>query len=152
RFIETVHQRGYRFLPAVTAQPVVSIQYSVGSRQEAKQKAKIEFCPLTPYTQHPAPTLVKRDAELAQLHSWLDKAIRGERQVVFVTGEPGIGKTTVVEAFLQRLAFPEQEENQQKKRAAQSPTPSPQHPAPVPWLGRGQCIEQYRAGKAYMPI
>ncbi len=28
----------------------------------------------------------------------------GERQVVFVTGEPGIGKTTLVEAFLAQAA------------------------------------------------
>jgi putative protein kinase ArgK-like GTPase of G3E family len=26
--------------------------------------------------------------------------LNGERQIVFVTGEPGIGKTTLVEAFL----------------------------------------------------
>ena len=32
------------------------------------------------------------------------KALRGERQIVFVTGEPGIGKTTLVETFLQSLA------------------------------------------------
>jgi Cdc6-like AAA superfamily ATPase len=44
--------------------------------------------------------LVGREAELAQLRRWLEKALQGERQVVFVTGEPGIGKTTVVEAFL----------------------------------------------------
>ena len=75
-----------------------------------------------------------REAELAQLHGWLDKALRGERQLVFVTGEAGIGKTTLVDAFLQTLV------------------PSPQHPTPSSWLGRGQCIEQYGAGEAYMPI
>ena len=57
-----------------------------------------------------------REAELAQLHGWLDKALSGERQIVFVTGEPGIGKTTVVEAFLDQLAADGQI-----------------------WLGRGQC-------------
>jgi len=46
---------------------------------------------------------VGRETELAQLHQWLDKALQGERQVVFVTGEPGIGKTTLVDAFLQSL-------------------------------------------------
>ena len=39
-----------------------------------------------------------------QLHHWLAKALDGERQIVFVTGEPGIGKTTLIEAFLQSLA------------------------------------------------
>ena len=54
-------------------------------------------------TQHPTSPLVRRESELSQLHSWLDKALRGERQLVFVTGEPGIGKTTLVDAFLQTL-------------------------------------------------
>ena len=44
-----------------------------------------------------------RDAELTQLHELFDKALNGERHLVFVTGEPGIGKTTLVEAFLQTL-------------------------------------------------
>jgi predicted ATPase len=47
--------------------------------------------------------LVGRERELAQLHSWFDKALSGERQLVFVTGEAGIGKTTLVDAFLQSL-------------------------------------------------
>jgi Cdc6-like AAA superfamily ATPase len=53
-----------------------------------------------PNPQHPAPYLVGRETELAQLHRWLEKALNGERQVVFIAGEPGIGKTTLVEAFL----------------------------------------------------
>ena len=36
----------------------------------------------------------------SQLRTGLDAAWRGVRQIVFVTGEPGIGKTGVVEAFL----------------------------------------------------
>src|SRR5262245_58955818 len=47
--------------------------------------------------------MVGRDAELRQLHCWLEKAASGTRQVVFVTGESGIGKTTVVDIFLQSL-------------------------------------------------
>ena len=51
------------------------------------------------------------------------------RQLVFVTGEAGIGKTTVVDAFLAQVG------------AAQ----------PV-WIGRGQCIEHYGGGEAYLPL
>jgi tetratricopeptide (TPR) repeat protein len=47
---------------------------------------------------------VGREAELRQLHGWFEKARQGQRQVVFITGEPGIGKTTVVEAFLAQVA------------------------------------------------
>ena len=73
--------------------------------------------------------MVGRDVELAQLHGCLERALTGERQVVFVTWEPGIGKTTVVDAFLHQAA-------------ARGGT----------WLGRGQCIEHYGAGEAYLPL
>ncbi len=73
--------------------------------------------------------LVGRELELAQLHQWLEKALSGERQLVFVTGEPGIGKTALVETFLARMA-------------AEGET----------WIGRGQCIEHYGAGEAYLPL
>src|SRR5262249_53024539 len=56
-------------------------------------------------------------------------ARRGARQVGFITGEAGIGKTTVVDAFGAQVA---QE--------------------PELWLARGQCIESYGAGEAYLPI
>jgi predicted ATPase len=72
---------------------------------------------------------VGRELELAQLHGWLERALSGERQVVFVAGEPGIGKTTLVEAFL--------------ARAAET------HDL---WIGRGQCLEHYGAGEAYLPV
>src|SRR5207244_1436995 len=70
-----------------------------------------------------------REAELAFLHQRLDRAMAGERQVVFVTGEAGIGKSTLVTAFLQHIAGD----------------------ADV-WVGRGQCIEHYGAGEAYLPV
>jgi transcriptional regulator of acetoin/glycerol metabolism len=88
RFIETVHRRGYRFLPTVTTQPVPSAKLKVQSAQSPP-----------PGAQHPAPILVGRGTELAQLHRWFDKAMNGKRQIVFVTGEPGIGKTTLIDAF-----------------------------------------------------
>src|SRR5262249_7591645 len=94
RFIETVHRRGFRFIaPLSTAPPMQNAKLKV---QNVKRKP-------APSTQHPAPILVGREAELRQMHGWLEKALGGERQVIFVTGEPGIGKTAVVEAFLQSL-------------------------------------------------
>jgi GTP-binding protein EngB required for normal cell division len=41
---------------------------------------------------------------LAGLDSALAQALRGQRQVVFVTGKAGIGKTTLVDVFHQRAA------------------------------------------------
>jgi DNA-binding winged helix-turn-helix (wHTH) protein len=83
RFIETAPRRGYRFIvPVTTTLPVLSLKSRV------------------PNTLHPASGFVGRELELAQLHGWLERALLGEHQVVFMTGEPGIGKTTLVEAFL----------------------------------------------------
>jgi predicted ATPase len=59
----------------------------------------------------------------------LEKALNGERQVVFVTGEPGIGKTALVDTFLAQVG-------------AQGNL----------WIGRGQCIDHYGAGEAYLPV
>jgi class 3 adenylate cyclase/tetratricopeptide (TPR) repeat protein len=104
--------------------------------------------PPIPDARSPIPLLVGRDIELAQLHGWLEKALHGERQVVFVTGEPGIGKTTLVEAFLAKL-----EASGWGLETGPSPQASSLQPqVPRLWLGRGQCIEQYGAGEAYMPI
>ncbi len=98
RYIETVHRRGFRFIApvAASAAPVSSFKFQVSGTKTRNQKLETS-------NQKLETLLVGRAPELAQLHGWLEKALRGERQVVFVTGEPGIGKTTLVEAFLQRL-------------------------------------------------
>ncbi len=120
RYIETVHRRGYHFLaPVTTAPPVSSSRFQVPS-------SDVLYAPRSTLS---APRLVGRETELAQLHKWLERALRGQRQIVFVTGEPGIGKTTLVEAFLQKAAG-----NGEL------------------CIGRGQCIEHYGAGEPYLPV
>src|SRR5262249_27845686 len=77
RYIETVGREGYRFIaPLNTTQPVSSAKFHVSSLD----------------TQHSGPgaqhsMLVGRDTELAQLQTLLEKALHGERQLVFVAGE-----------------------------------------------------------------
>ncbi|MGE0338046.1 MAG: AAA family ATPase, partial [Gammaproteobacteria bacterium] len=115
RFIETVHGRGYRFIAEVTSLPRAPRPLTAPARAAAPGEAMP----------------VGRDAEIAALESRLARARTGTRQIVFVTGEPGIGKTTVLEAFGRKLA---------------DQTPS------APWCVKGQCIEQYGAGEAYLPI
>jgi predicted ATPase len=39
--------------------------------------------------------MVGRATELAQLNDWFEQARSGTRRVIFVSGEPGIGKTTL---------------------------------------------------------
>ena len=73
--------------------------------------------------------VVGRQAELAQLHTGWRRVLHGTRQTFFITGEAGIGKTTLVEAFLAQLT-----------------------PATPCWVGHGQCIEHYGVGEAYLPL
>src|SRR6185437_7433567 len=70
-----------------------------------------------------------RDAELTKLLEWLEHVSRGERETVFVTGEAGIGKTTLVEAFLE-----------QARQVAGA------------LVVRGQCLEHFGSGEAYLPV
>ena len=124
-FIETVPRRGYRFIaPVAAASPVQSLKSKV---QGPKSRLRTSAASLR--SQASSLSLVGREAELARLQDCFEKARRGERQVVFVSGEVGIGKTAVVEAFLARAT-------------------DSQHL----WVGRGQCLEHYGAGEAYMPV
>lgn len=129
RFIETVPTRGYRFIAKVVRREEGAGCWGRGAGEEEIQKSKGETPNAKIEIPSSTPALVGRDAELAQLHGWLDKAQRGERQVVFVTGDPGIGKTTLVNAFLADVAA-----------------------LPQILIGYGQCIENYGAGEAYLPI
>jgi predicted ATPase len=47
-------------------------------------------------------TFVARQAQLAQLRTWLDRALAGHGQVAFVVGEAGAGKTTLIAEFASR--------------------------------------------------
>jgi predicted ATPase/DNA-binding winged helix-turn-helix (wHTH) protein len=82
RFIRTFPKRGYQFVAPVTDDglPIAMEDASAAS---------------TP--------LVGRGAALHDLDRYLSKVLSGRRQVVFVVGEPGIGKTSLVDAF-QRAA------------------------------------------------
>jgi DNA-binding winged helix-turn-helix (wHTH) protein/predicted ATPase len=145
RFIETVHGRGYRFIaPVATAPLVISSQFSVLSKNETMTTSS----QLTTNNWQLTTRLVGRDTELAQLHHWLQKAQGGERQIVFVSGEPGIGKTTLVDTFLAELGA--------RNWGLGTGLPSSQASSPksqVPVLiARGQCIEHYSTSEAYLPV
>jgi DNA-binding winged helix-turn-helix (wHTH) protein len=100
RFVETVHRRGYRFIaPLRTTQPGISrLPAVVGEKPRTDAGPQRE----AGNWKRP-PRLVGRDAELLRLCQCFRKALSGERQVVFVTGEAGSGKTALVETFLAAL-------------------------------------------------
>src|SRR5262249_48203530 len=114
RFVETVHRRGFRFLGKV----VSNQQEEATQKAKGKgQRAKVRFPSPIPSPQHPAPTVVGRGPDLVFLHERLAKVVGGERQLVFVTGEPGIGKTTLLEVFVSEVRSPRSQEESQKSKA-----------------------------------
>src|SRR5262249_40452232 len=76
------------------------------------------------------PTFVGRQRELDQLRECFRQAAQGTRQFVFVTGEAGIGKTTLTEELLR----------------------SPDLRAADVLVLRGQCVQQHGQREAYMPV
>jgi DNA-binding winged helix-turn-helix (wHTH) protein/predicted ATPase len=121
RFIETAHRRGYRFIGSIAE----SVPIVVKDRQ-APADAAVSVSPQATV----APVeVVGRDAALERMHGWLADVLRGERQIVFVTGEAGIGKTALVDAFTRNIASGSSIR-----------------------IGRGQCLEQYGTSEAYLPV
>ncbi len=70
-----------------------------------------------------------REDELAQLHQWFTMARQGQRQVGFITGAAGIGKTALVDAFAAQVSATE-----------------------ALWVGHGQCLELYGPGEPHLPV
>lgn len=108
RYIETVHKLGYRFIADTST--------GDSSLPQPTATADSGLIPL-----------VGRDEPLAELWRILDKTIHGQPRVAFVSGEAGIGKTAVIEAFVRAASF----------RAT---------------CGRGYCFEQFGSGEPYMPV
>ncbi len=109
RFIETVSRRGYRFI-ATTVAATTPHRATDALGVSAPQ----------------AGSLIGRREALSQLHAVWDLARGGKRSIVWVAGEPGIGKTTLIEHFIAGLG----------------------DTACI----RGQCVEQYGGGEPYLPV
>jgi hypothetical protein len=119
QFIQTVHRRGYRFIaPVAVAEPSPVGHQTVGTRR-----------PLQPVALIYSELFVGREGELAQMHQWCTTALQGKRQVGIIAGEPGIGKTALVNTFVAQAAAGE---------------------ALV--VGYGQCVESYGTGEPYLPV
>ena len=106
--------------------PAESGQTRANDREVGSNKA-VSSSPLRAVD--PPNRVVGRDQVLSQMRSWLEKMLGGKRQIVFVTGEAGIGKTALVDTFVRSIA---------SDRSIR--------------IGRGQCLEQYGTGEAYLPV
>jgi DNA-binding winged helix-turn-helix (wHTH) protein/tetratricopeptide (TPR) repeat protein len=129
QIIQTVHRRGYRFIAdvklvdGVPAAPTTSPV--AGALRLTARTPGASGADATTSTS----ALVGRAGTIDRLRDHLALAMAGDRQTVFVTGEPGIGKTTVVDAFLDEL--------RRDSRAI---------------VARGQCLELSGASEAYLPF
>src|SRR5215475_13464593 len=102
QYLETVGRQGYRFLLGDT--------------------------PESPPARTPGP-LVGRQGDVEAVEQCFQRAAHGARQLVLLSGEAGIGKTTVVEMVLAHLG-----------------------PDRGVRIARGQCTEHYGEGEAYLPL
>ena len=120
RFIETAARRGYRF--------VATVESDLG----ADSAAQTGLVPATVAGGAPTPVaaaaahLCGRSAVLSRLHAAWGRACAGQRQVCWLAGEAGIGKTTLVDHFAAALG-------------------------PVAFA-HGQCVEQHGPGEPYLPV
>jgi ABC-type oligopeptide transport system substrate-binding subunit/predicted ATPase len=73
-----------------------------GSLEELGSMRTPAFLEVSPPAPRPHTPFVAREEELAQLKSRLDRALSGEGQVAFVTGEAGSGKTALIHEFARR--------------------------------------------------
>jgi DNA-binding winged helix-turn-helix (wHTH) protein/predicted ATPase len=111
QYIETRHRRGYRLMvPAMRA---------------AETAGPARVLPADPVDPS---RLVGRTSEMRDLEQRLDLAVSGERQLVFVTGEPGIGKSALVGSFADTL-------DRHRVRVAY-----------------GQCLDHHGVGEPYLPL
>ncbi len=78
----------------------------------------------------PRAITVGRAADVARLMTEYQAAARGRGQLLAVTGEPGIGKTTLIETML----------------AECNALPTP------PLIARGRCSERLAGAEAYLPV
>ena len=119
RFIETVPRRGYRFIAIMTGPSTVP-------PGEIHPAAPASMPARPSVVEPPLDTFVGRAKELASLRQAWDRVTSGKRVVFWIAGEPGIGKTTLIEHFVSGL------------RDAT--------------CARGNCVQHYGSGEPYHPV
>jgi DNA-binding winged helix-turn-helix (wHTH) protein/predicted ATPase len=110
-YIETRHRRGYRLMVPAT------VDEQIGAAAPSQVAS-------------PEPSrLVGRVAEFGELTHAFDQARSSRRQIIFISGEPGIGKSALADAFLEQIP------TRQTVRIA-----------------HGQCLDHHGVGEPYLPL
>lgn len=112
RFIETVARRGYRFIAQVA--------------ESARASGATAPPPPARVARAEGPSFVGRADALEHLRTAWRAAAGGERRILWVSGEAGVGKTTLVDRFVAELGEAH--------------------------CAHGPCVEQYGAGEPYLPV
>jgi DNA-binding winged helix-turn-helix (wHTH) protein/tetratricopeptide (TPR) repeat protein len=125
QFIQTVHRRGYRFIAAFRPSPTPEAAHGPGV-------LRLPPSPVLGKMERDDAWLPGREPELERLNLLMNEARAGKRQIVFVSGETGIGKTCLIRTFLQSLTHRKTEE-------------------PV-WVTGGRCVEFVGEGETFLPV
>ena len=105
RFVETASRLGYRFIATV----------ATGTEHALPEVAA-----------QPQYAFIGREPELARLQASWKRVAKGRHLLLWIAGDAGIGKSTLVETFVARSG------------------------ASV--ITQGQCVDQYGAGEPYLPV
>lgn len=151
RYLVTVARRGYRFIAPVrkiarpsraslrdslvflngssSSPPGSPVGVAMSTSMSPRGQGTPAHAAIHARDSHSTPPCrVDRPAVKTRLlHSW-KRSLRGQRQVVFLTGEAGIGKTTLIEMFLAEIA--EQ----------------------APAVLRMRCVEHFGRGETLLPL
>jgi DNA-binding winged helix-turn-helix (wHTH) protein/tetratricopeptide (TPR) repeat protein len=132
--IETVSGQGYRFLGNVrtlgSATTVAVAPSSWEQRLEYARAALAAKCTRSPSAEILAGNVVGRTRELEELLAGMNAAFAGQGKVMCVTGEPGIGKTTLFDQL----------QAERRSRGIQCA------------IAIGRCSERLGETEAYLPV
>jgi len=110
RFIQTLHRRGYRFLVRADGEP----------RPPASVRQRS--------------AITGREMELSQLDTWFERAAGERRQLAFVTGEFGLGKSALLDCWIGSL----------QERLSGTPGAAA--------IARERCVRHYGQPEPFLPL
>jgi DNA-binding winged helix-turn-helix (wHTH) protein len=129
KYIVTVPKRGYRFAAKVISREVPDKPASGGGASDSGGRRAED--PAEPLALCGEPeTFVGRESEKKRLTEHFQRMLGGSGKLVFLTGEAGIGKSSLAENFMRSV----------------------RHLHPGVMLATGRAVEQYGTGEAYLPF